>query len=286
MARIATIGFFDGVHLGHRFLFAHLKDEAERRGLAPMIVSFDQHPRAVLQMGYQPQLLNSTAERVRRLEAYAPTEIFHFEDIRLLTAEQFMRLLYSEYDVRVLLMGYDHRFGSDRLSDREDYKRVGQQVGMEVLNLEQYELGDEHISSTEVRQALQEADIERANRMLGYDYTLTGTVVHGRGLGHRIGFPTANIALDETRQLLPPKGVYIAEVTLPSGAEHRAILNIGVNPTVGENPISIEVHIPDWTHDLYDMHMSVQLIHYLREERRFDSLDELKQQIAKDLKML
>ena len=286
MPRIATIGFFDGVHLGHRFLFAHLREAGSQRGLEPMIVTFGTHPREVLRMGYRPQLLTSETERVARLEHYGLVEVFDFAQIQKLTAEQFMRLLYDRYEVRCLMMGYDHRFGSDRLTAPEDYCRIGRMIGMEVLVMEQYNLDAEHVSSTEVRQAIEQGDIARANRLLGYPYTLTGTVVHGRGVGHQLGYPTANIALDEPRKLLPPFGVYVAEVVLPSGARHRAILNIGQNPTLGQNPMTIEVHIPDWTRDLYDLQLSVELIHFLRPERRFDALDELREQITKDLKML
>lgn len=288
--RIATIGFFDGVHLGHRFLFSHLQEEGKKRGLEPTIVTFQEHPREVLRMGYRPQLLTSLQERVALLEHYASVQLFRFDRIRYLTAAQFMRLLHEQYHVQCLLIGYDHHFGSDRLSSPDEYRRIGESVGVEVLLMDQYKLDNRHISSTEIRQSLLEGNIELANRLLGYDYSLSGKVVHGKGLGHQLGFPTANIALDEPRKLLPPQGVYVSEVLLPDGACYRAILNIGTNPTVNAHsaasPVSIELHIPDLERNLYDLHLSVQLIHFLRPERKFGSLEELRRQISKDLAML
>jgi riboflavin kinase/FMN adenylyltransferase len=286
MRHIATIGFFDGVHRGHQFLFSRLRDEADKRGLDPLIITFCEHPRAVLQMGFQPRLLSSKEERLSRLKHYANAEVFDFQAIHSQTAQQFMQTLHEQYEVDALLVGYDHRFGSDRITDLEQLKMQGRAVGVEVVRAEEYnptETTDAHISSTEIRNALAAGEIERANELLGYTYTLSGTVVHGRGIGRTIGFPTANIQMDEPRKLLPPPGVYVAEADLGNGHQQPAILNIGTNPTLGENPITIELHIPNLELDLYGRQLHIRLLHYLRPERRFDSLEELRKQIEADI---
>ena len=155
MRRIATIGFFDGVHKGHQFLFTHLRALAQERGLAPLIVTFDTHPRAVLDADYIPQLLTSREEREKHLSQYGEVLMLPFADIQPLTAQEFMTRLRDEYGVSVLLMGYDHRFGSDRLKHPQDYRRVGEQCGVEVLTLNEYVENEWHVSSTEIRLALE-----------------------------------------------------------------------------------------------------------------------------------
>ncbi|MBQ2541211.1 MAG: riboflavin biosynthesis protein RibF [Paludibacteraceae bacterium] len=289
MRQIATIGFFDGVHRGHQYLFQYLRDEAIRLGLTPLIVTFREHPRQVLQLGYQPRLLSSLSERESHLHQYANALVFSFADIRSLTAKQFMQLLHEKHDVDALLVGYDHRFGSDQIADPEQLKAIGQQTGVQVIQAPEYELDENgsplHISSTEIRIAVTKGDIERANRLLGYPYTLCGTVVHGRGIGRTIGFPTANIRLNEPRKLLPPPGVYAVTARWGKDCEQPAILNIGTNPTLGENPISIELHIPGLDMDLYDREIAAELLRYLRPEKRFDSLDALRKQIEEDIRL-
>ena len=177
MRRIATIGFFDGVHKGHRYLFKQLNEEAAARGLKPLIVTFEEHPRTVLQSDYIPKLLSTKEERKALLSAYGEVVMLRFSTIRDLTAEQFMIRLKEEYGVEVLLMGYDHRFGSDGLRNPEDYCRVGAKQGIEVLRMEEYQDGTQHVSSTEIRTALEKGDVERAKELLGRPYALFGKVV-------------------------------------------------------------------------------------------------------------
>ena len=207
MGRIATIGFFDGVHKGHRYLFKQLNEEAAARGLKPLIVTFEEHPRTVLQSDYIPKLLSTKEERKALLSAYGEVVMLRFSTIRDLTAEQFMIRLKEEYGVEVLLMGYDHRFGSDGLRNPEDYCRVGAKQGIEVLRMEEYQDGTQHVSSTEIRTALEKGDVERAKELLGRPYALFGKVVHGKGLGRTIGFPTANIEPEEPNKIIPMAGV-------------------------------------------------------------------------------
>ena len=275
MGRIATIGFFDGVHKGHRYLFKQLKEEAAARGLKPLIVTFEEHPRTVLQSDYIPKLLSTKEERKALLSAYGEVVMLRFSMIRDLTAEQFMIRLKEEYGVEVLLMGYDHRFGSDGLRNPEDYCRVGAKQGIEVLRMEEYQAGTQHVSSTEIRTALEKGDVERAKELLGRPYALFGKVVHGKGLGRTIGFPTANIEPEEPNKIIPMAGVYAVEVT-GYGLQVTGICNVDAKGT-------IEVHILDYKGDLYDQPLEIQFERFIREERQFHSLDELQQQIKADV---
>ena len=296
MGRIATIGFFDGVHKGHRYLFKQLNEEAAARGLKPLIVTFEEHPRTVLQSDYIPKLLSTKEERKALLSAYGEVVMLRFSTIRDLTAEQFMIRLKEEYGVEVLLMGYDHRFGSDGLRNPEDYCRVGAKHGIEVLRMEEYQAGTQHVSSTEIRTALEKGDVERAKELLGRPYALFGKVVHGKGLGRTIGFPTANIEPEEPNKIIPMAGVYLVRVSgewsLVSG--EWSLVNGEWSLVNGECSLvkgicnvdakgTIEVHIPDYKGDLYDQPLEIQFERFIREERQFHSLDELQQQIKADV---
>ena len=303
MGRIATIGFFDGVHKGHRYLFKQLNEEAAARGLKPLIVTFEEHPRTVLQSDYIPKLLSTKEERKALLSAYGEVVMLRFSTIRDLTAEQFMIRLKEEYGVEVLLMGYDHRFGSDGLRNPEDYCRVGAKQGIEVLRMEEYQAGTQHVSSTEIRTALEKGDVERAKELLGRPYALFGKVVHGKGLGRTIGFPTANIEPEEPNKIIPKAGVYEVKVSgewsLVSGDcslvnGEWSLVNGEWSLVNGECSLvkgicnvdakgTIEVHILDYKGDLYDQPLEIQFERFIREERQFHSLDELQQQIKADV---
>ena len=276
MSRIATIGFFDGVHKGHQFLFARLRALAEERGLSPLIVTFDTHPRAVLDTDYIPQLLTSREEREKHLAQYGEVLMLPFAEIQPLTAQEFMTRLRDEYQVSVLLMGYDHRFGSDRLKHPQDYRRVGEQCGVEVLTLNEYVENEWHVSSTEIRLALESGNIVMANELLGRPYTLRGRVVHGKALGRTIGFPTANIAPLDPLKVIPKTGVYLAYVDTPTRDNTPSFVNIDTNRL-------IEVYVPSFKGDLYDQILKIRFVRFLREERHFDTLEELQAQIKEDV---
>lgn len=291
MGQIATIGFFDGVHKGHRYLFKQLNEEAAARGLKPLIVTFEEHPRTVLQSDYIPKLLSTKEERKALLSAYGEVVMLRFSTIRDLTAEQFMIRLKEEYGVEVLLMGYDHRFGSDGLRNPEDYRRVGAKQGIEVLRMEEYQDGTQHVSSTEIRTALEKGDVERAKELLGRPYALFGKVVHGKGLGRTIGFPTANIEPEEPNKIIPMAGVYEVKVKgerlkdegvnelaneRVSGLGVRGMCNIDAKGT-------IEVHLLGYKGNLYGQNLTIQFMQFIRKERQFHSLDELQQQIKADV---
>ena len=281
---IATIGFFDGVHKGHQFLFHQLRQAADQRGLSPVIVTFRQHPRQVLQSDYIPQLLTSTDERIALIEQVTgiqPT-VLDFTAVNTLTAGEFLHLLNREYHVTTLLMGYDHRFGSDRLRHPHEYKAAGEREGVEVVTMSEFTEGEMHVSSTEIRQDLEHGNILVANELLGRPYQLTGTVVHGKGIGRNIGFPTANIQPNDPCKIIPKSGVYKVKVN----GELPALLNIGTNPTVGNSEQTIEVHIPNWKGNLYDSQITICFERYIREERKFESLDALREQIEADFSIV
>lgn len=266
MRYVATIGFFDGVHLGHQYLLSQLKEEAAKRGLKSAIVTFDEHPQKVLQ-GKSPALLTTCQERMAMLKGIGVDEIFrfNFELIHTMSADEFAQLLHDSYNVDVLIMGYDHRFGSTKYQTPDTKHQT-----IELLRLPELP-SHEHISSTQIRKALLAGEIVRANEMLGYAYPLIGKVVHGKALGRTIGFPTANIEVDPSK-LIPAPGVYVAEWNF-----RRVLLNIND---------SIEMHIPHFDGDLYGQAVLIELIARVREEKHFDNLEQLKLQIQKDLLQL
>ena len=286
MPAIATIGFFDGVHKGHRYLFEQLRGFAEQLDERVLIFTFLQHPRSVLTHDCPP-LLTTTEEREQLLGNYGDVHFFDFAEVQPLTALQFLDYLADRWKVRHLLMGYNHHFGSDgRMSD-EQYAAYAAQVGITILRAQPYSDADLRPSSTKIRNFLLQGNIAEANRLLGYDYQLTGRVVHGRMIGRQIGFPTANI-MPATDKLIPAAGVYKVAISNQQSAisGQLALVNIGTNPTVGNTHQTIEVHIPGFEGDLYNQTLTLQFIERIRGEQRFASLDELQAQIRKDLSNL
>ncbi|MCR4665113.1 MAG: riboflavin biosynthesis protein RibF [Paludibacteraceae bacterium] len=301
MSRIATIGMFDGVHRGHQFLLRELTTKARECGLKSMVVTFFNHPRNTLS-GQSEQLLTTREERKALLESCGVDKVvmLEFADIHRQTACEFMRFLNERYDVEVLMMGYDHRFGCDCLTSFDDYVSAGNAAGVEVLLLKEASsstLPDDKddatdmplpISSSLIRKALKNGCIEAANNMLGREYSLFGKVVHGKGLGTRLGFPTANISISDPDKLLPKEGVYAVQTEV-SGIVYKAVMNIGTNPTVQdrEEPRTfIEVHIIGFDGNLYNQLLRVEILRRLRDEQRFESLEALKRQIETDIHMV
>lgn len=292
---------FDGVHRGHQFLLRELLLQARQRGWQSMVVTFFDHPRNLL-YGTAERLLTTRDERKALLEACGVDKVvmLEFSDIQQQTAEEFMRFLRERYDVSAVMMGYDHRFGSDRLTRYEDYVQAGKRAGVEVIHFDEATSSDlvtdamsdadsgekNPISSSRIRKALQAGEIESANEMLGREYSLYGKVVHGKGLGTRLGFPTANISLSDPDKLLPKDGVYAVETEI-SGIVYKAVMNIGTNPTVqdrDEPRTYIEVHIIGFEGNLYNQLLRVEILHRLRDEQRFDSLELLRSQIEADIR--
>jgi riboflavin kinase/FMN adenylyltransferase len=301
MPKIATIGFFDGVHRGHRFLFAQLKELAHERHLEPLIFTFDRHPKEVL-TGVCPPMLTTYEERQQLLALHAQVRVLPFADVQRLTAEQFMRYLQDKEQVEVLLMGYDHCFGSDQLKGFSEYEKVARRVGLHVERAYECLVDSLPVSSSRIRKLLAAARIDQVNRLLGYTYSISGLVEHGNAIGATLGFPTANIRLSSSKQL-PSSGVYAVEVHLQAqqsssnaifecsdlqgvprqSIPYRGVANIGTNPTVGNDYVSLEVHLLDFQGDLYDQQLTISFLSFLREEKKFASLEDLQSQIAEDI---
>lgn len=282
----ATIGFFDGVHRGHQYLIAQLLKAAQDRAMSAAVVSFAQHPRKVLHQDFQPQLLTTWKEKVRLLKEFGVDECLMLDftpSLATLTAREFMQLLKVQYGVQGLLIGYDHRFGHDRSEGWEDYLRYGKELGMEVLLAKPYMLPDgKAVSSSLIRHLLKEGNITEANSYLGYSYALQGIVVRGHQVGRSIGFPTANIHLDDADKLLPADGVYAVRVEV-KGQLYGGMLSIGKRPTIDNgSDRSIEVYILHYDGNLYGQPIMVHLLEHTRAEVKFSSKEELAMQLQKD----
>ena len=279
---VATIGFFDGVHQGHRYLIRQVKDEAMRRGMKSMVVTFPTHPRKVLHADYQPALLTTCDEKVTLLKREGVDDIVLMpftRELSQLTAREFMQKLHTDYGVDVLVIGYDHRFGHDRSEGFDDYVRYGKEMSMDVVQA--LEDAEGQFSSTAARNALVAGDVTRANDVLGYPYFMQGGVVSGYHVGTKIGYPTANIQVNADK-LVPKDGAYAVRVRV-ADREYVGMLNIGVRPTLnnGTNK-SIEVHILDFDGDLYGKSIYMEFLKFIRKEQKFDSIDSLRAQLKED----
>ena len=296
---IATTGFFDGVHLGHRLVIERLVSLARERGDESLVVTFWPHPRAVLQDGARElRLLNTLEEKKELLRGLGVdrVEVLDFtRSFAALTAEQYLReILRDRFGVTTLLMGYDNRLGSDRLTAGA-LKPIAEGLEIELLELSPLSFRPEpesslsfrpseasgEISSTQIRAALESGDIASATEMLGYGYALQGVVVAGNRLGRTIGFPTANMRLYEPLKLVPGRGVYVVDVQV-LGKTWRGMTNIGQRPTVGGTFTTIETHILDFDEDIYGLPLRITFLRRLRDEVRFPSLEALKRQLEMD----
>ena len=282
---VATIGFFDGVHLGHRYLINQVKIAASQCGWCSSIITFPVHPRQVIQSDYRPQLLSSPEEKIELLNQTGIDYciILPFtRELSMLTARKFMQLLYDKYKVRMLVIGYDHRFGHNRTETFEDYCRYGRELGIHIMQATAYTQEQDKVSSSAIRRALQTGNIVTCTNYLGYNYFLEGTVTDGYKVGRKIGFPTANLRVDFSNKLIPSIGVYAVRVHV-AGQQWKGMLSIGYRPTLNNGTdLSIEVHILDFQGDIYNQKMRLEFIEFLRPEIKFDSVDELIAQMHKD----
>lgn len=283
---VATIGFFDGVHRGHRFLIEQVLHQAQERGLSSMLITFPVHPRRVMQTDYQPRLLSTFDEKCALLShtgADVCVALPFTRELAALSARDFMQqVLRDRLHVQVLVIGYDHRFGHNRAEGFEDYVRYGREMGIEVLRAEAYLPDDVNVSSSFVRACLGEGDMEMASRCLGYDYALEGRVIGGQQIGRTLGFPTANIEVDDPLKLIPADGVYAVRVHLGDDI-YKGMLNIGCRPTIDDDTHrTIEVHLLRFEGNLYHKHLRIEFIRRIREERRFDNREALARQLQLD----
>ena len=285
LPNVATIGFFDGVHQGHRFLIEQVYKAAAIRGLASSVITFPVHPRKVMQPDFHPELLTTCDEKVTLL---ADTGIDYCVmldftlDLARLSAKQFMAILKHDYKVQALVIGHDHRFGHNRSEGFDDYVRYGQELGIEVLLAQAYFTDTMTVSSSAVRRLLLEGNVSEAANCLGYHFFLNGTVVSGYHVGRKIGFPTANLCVNDSEKLVPADGVYAVYVFLGE-KKHTGMLSIGYRPTLNNGiDRSIEVHIFNFDADIYNQPMRLSFVRRTRPELKFDSIEELIEQLHKD----
>jgi riboflavin kinase/FMN adenylyltransferase len=286
---VLTIGTFDGVHLGHQKIIKQLNQEAEKIGGESVLFTFYPHPRMVLYPeSHGLKLIQTQEEKLDKLARCGLQNaiIYPFtHEFSRLSAIEFVRdFLVNKLHVNKLVIGYDHQFGRNREGGIEFLRDVCSTYGFEVIEISAKEIDDVNVSSTKIRKALEEGDVMLANSFLGEAFVLNGNVVSGKRMGRSIGYPTANMQVSSDIKLIPRNGVYSVKVLLQDGSQHFGMMNIGRRPTVneGEEPNSIEVHLFDFEANLYDQQISVQLLSRLRNEIKFDTLDELKKQLSHD----
>ena len=284
---VATIGCFDGVHMGHQLLIRTVRRQAEERGLQSVVITFDRQPRELFDPTYHPQLLSTLEEKEQLMESLGVDQLVVLpftRELASLTAQAFMQqVLQEQLGVQVLVTGYDNRFGKNRSEGFNDYVRYGKALGMEVLRGEEatFPGTDEAVSSSAIRQMLSEGKVRQIQEGLTRPYSLTGKVVAGEHIGHEIGFPTANLSLENPYKVIPAPGVYAVWAIL--GTERMpAMMNIGMRPTFEGTKQTLEVHILNKVGDVYGQMLTVEFMERLRSERRFDTREALVEQLKTD----
>lgn len=287
----ATIGSFDGVHQGHRAMLVELQSRAAELGLPVMVVTFARHPRTLFASACEPFLLSTNAEKTTMLEACGIDYCVMLDfdaDVAAMSAERFMKEILSErLGVKLLCVGYDHHFGKPKAGEGfEQYAEYGKALGMELFMASPFDVDGLTVSSSKVRRALSQGDVVLANSLLGFDYSFKGSVVHGAAIGRSLGFPTANLLLDDAMKLLPADGVYAVRV-LCDGKNYKGIMNIGVKPTIAENlQRTIEVYIMDFDGDIYGKDVVVAPLCRVRGEMVFENVEALRCQINSDVEFV
>ena len=282
---VATVGTFDGLHVGHRAVVGTVQSEAGAEGTS-VVVTFDPHPRSVISPDSAPRLLTTLDERAdvfARMGVDALAVVEFTQDLRALSPEQFVdKYLLGFLKVDMLVVGYDHGFGRDRAGDIETIRALGEARGFSVSSVEPTLIDGDPVSSTRVRRHIELGEMEAAGRLLGAGYPVSGEVVRGDERGRAIGFPTANLEVGETK-LLPPNGVYAGEARMEDGSVGIGVCNLGTKPTFGRNDRTLEVHILDFNREIYGERLTVELSFRLRPEREFETVEDLKTQINQDI---
>ena len=282
---ILTIGTFDGVHLGHQKVLERLTNSAKENNLKSTVLTFFPHPRTILNPNKPLKLINSVKERTELLNrSKVDNLIIHPFDKNFseLDPEKYVvEILVKKLKAKIILIGYDHKFGKNRTADITDLKIYGKKYGFKVIEIKAEEISNIAISSTKIRKAISEGNISTAKKYLGYDFSLSGKIVHGKSIGRTLGFPTANIEVKEEYKLLPKNGVYLIQSVINHN-KYFGMMNIGIKPTIKESSKTIEVNFFDFEGDLYHKNIEVNIKKFIRDEIKFDSLELLKSQILKD----
>jgi len=283
---VATIGAFDGVHLGHRAVIGHLLEKSAELDLPSVVLVFEPLPREYLAPMEAPARIMSFGEKYRALESLGVDRLLRIRfDARLrsMTAQRFVdEIFVAALGVRYVVLGDDFRFGAGRQGDFEFVQAQGERYGFEAVSTPTFSVDGERVSSTRIREALERADFDAAAALLGRPYSISGRVIYGRQLGAEMGTPTAN--LDLRRLRAPLSGVYVVSVSGAGLDRARGVANVGVRPTVDDSiEANLEVHLIDWRGNLYGKRIEVTFLHKLREEMKFESVDELREHIAGDI---
>jgi riboflavin kinase/FMN adenylyltransferase len=282
-----TIGTFDGVHIGHQKVLSKLVNSAKKNSASSVLLTFFPHPRMVLQKDSHIKLINTIEERIELLRKTGldALVVHEFtEDFAEKTALDFVKnVLVDHLKISNLIIGYDHRFGKNREGNFDQLTEYGKTFGFKVNKISQQEIDHITISSTKIREAIELGNIEEANRYLGYYFMLTGEIVKGKNLGEKIGFPTANLFIEETYKLLPKTGSYIVKSEIENQTVY-GMMNIGYNPTVKGKKQTIEIHFFNFNKDLYGKKIQIDVLKFLREEQKFASVEDLKNQLEIDKK--
>ena len=282
---VATIGNFDGIHLGHQAVIGQLAEEAAQLGLPSTLITFEPQPMEYFQPDKIPARLTRFREKLVALRRFAIDRVLSLafnKQLAGMTADEFIQhILVDGLGVRYLVVGDDFRFGKGREGDFQTLQRAGAQHGFKVVNMHTFAIDEERVSSTRIRHALQQGDLAQAERLLGRDYRMSGRVVHGEKLGRQLGYPTANIFLH--RKASPLQGIFVVEVYGLEGEPLPGVASLGTRPTVNGKKVLLEVYLLDFDRDIYGEHIQVSFLQKLRDEEKFDSLEALKAKIAEDV---
>lgn len=288
---VVTTGTFDGVHIGHRKILAQLNKVAQNLGGESVLLTFFPHPRMVLQPDLDLKLINSQKEKIELLKSTGLDHLiihpFTAEFSRTSSLDFVRNILVNQIGAKKLVIGYDHHFGRNREGSFEHLKEFGPLYGFEVEEIPAQDVEDTTVSSTKIRNAISEGVIETANQYLKYQFQLSGKVVEGEHIGRTIGFPTANLVVGDSYKIIPANGVYAVRVNFPNETEKPSLggmCNIGIRPTFGGKFQTIEIHLFDFSEDLYGQQLEVHFIKSLRKEMKFDGPEALKSQLKEDEK--
>ena len=288
ISSVLTIGTFDGVHIGHQKIIDRLNQVSADKNNCSAILTFFPHPRIVLNYGDDFKMLNTIDEKIQLLQKFGLDHLIiepFTKEFSRLTALDFVRdVLVNNLHINKLIIGYDHQFGKNREGDFEQLEEYGELYHFGVEEIPVQEIKNVSVSSTKIREAISEGNIEKANSYLGYSYLLTGTIVKGDGLGRKINYPTINLHIEEDYKLIPKIGVYIVKTRVKDRAVF-GIMNIGFRPTLNGKYQTIEIHLLDFKGDLYGDKVQIKVLKRLRDEEKFDSIISLTEQIQKDEKI-
>ena len=280
---IATIGTFDGIHIGHQKILNSLARFAKENSLKSVVITFDPHPRKIINKKNSIELINTIEEKKEKLKTlgidYLIVQKFD-EKFSETEANKFVEILKNNINIEKLIVGYDHRFGKNRNADINDLKKYGKELNFEVIEIDALEIEEVNISSTKIRSAIKDGNIRLANSYLGYNFFLSGEVVKGHSRGKELGFPTANLKVNDDK-IIPKNGVYLVK----SKIDHQDIygmMNIGYNPTFNNKSKKIETHFFNLNKNLYGKIIKIELLEYIREEKRFETVDDLIQRLKLD----